>query len=416
MSTSGQVTEERRYRRFIVAIVLSNFLLFIGASAILPLLPSFLRESGSNPGLVGIVMAAYFAASVLTQYPVGRLCDRIGARPVLFSGLVVFAIGSIGFALSSGPWIAIVCRGLQGIGSSAASIAEGAIIGTQVPHERQGRAYGAIYASQMFAFAVGPLLGSIAGLGSIRELFVAAGIAAVLAWLPMSRMVLQLPSVEKVALAPDEIEVESIDDIATKEGFISARIVSLLHRNQDITIFTPGLIGAIAFFTAGGFLGGAYESCWTLLLDARGATTFQIGLSWTLFALPYAALSVPAGRLAERVNRKRLAMISMLISAGFAVVYPFMHVVVLLVGLGTVEAMCAVFGGPSAMMIVSQSVGINDQGAAQGAVGTSRTAATAFAAAISGALFGVDPVVPFAFASGLALVALVVVHFSWRRS
>lgn len=357
-------------------------------------------------------MASFFAASVLTQFPVGRLCDRIGARPVLFVGLVIFAIGSIGFALSAGPGFAIVFRGLQGIGSSAASIAEGAIIGTQIPHERQGRAFGAIYASQMFAFAIGPLLGSIAGLGSIRELFVAAGIAAVLAWMPMSRMVLQMPVIERDS--PVVPEVESIEDIATKEGFISARIVSLLHRNQDISIFTPGLIGAIAFFTAMGFLGGAYEACWTLLLDARGATTFQIGLSWTLFAVPYAALSVPAGRLAERVNRRRLAMVSILISAGFAVVYPFMHIVVLLIGLGSVEAVCAVFGGPSAMMIVTESVRISDQGAAQGAVGTSRTAATAFAAAISGALFGVDPFVPFAFASGLALLALGVVWYNWR--
>ncbi len=408
--------EQGRYRRFIFAIVASNFLLFVGASAMLPLLPSFLRRSGSSPGLVGVVMAAFFAASVLTQYPVGRLCDRFGARPVLFLGLVVFAIGSIGFALTAGPGFAIVFRGLQGIGSSAASIAEGAIIGTQVPHERQGRAFGAIYASQMFAFAIGPLLGSIAGLGSIRELFVAAGAAAVLAWVPMSRMVVKMPRAADMERVPEGAEVESTDDIATREGFISARIVSLLHRNQDITLFTRGLVGAIAFFTAMGFLGGAYEACWTLLLDARGATTFEIGLSWTLFALPYAALSVPAGRLAERVNRKRLAMVSIVISAGFAVVYPFMHAVALLIGLGTVEAMCAVFGGPSAMMIVTQSVGLHDQGAAQGAVGTSRTAATAVAAATSGVLFGVDPVAPFAAASGLALVALGVVWLSWRRS
>jgi len=359
-------------------------------------------------------MAAFFAASVVTQYPVGRLADRIGAPPVLLAGLVVFAIGSIGFALTTGPGFAIVFRGLQGIGSSAASIAEGAIIGSRVPLERQGRAFGAIYASQMGAFAIGPLLGSLAGLGSIRELFVAAGIAALAAWLPMGRMASRMAQPEREE--PVTLELGPIDDIATREGFISARIVSLLHRNQNVSIFTRGLIGAIAFFSALGFLGGAYESCWTLLLDARGATTFQIGLSWTLFALPFAALSVPAGRVAERVNRKRLAMVSILISAGFAVLYPFMHAVVLLIGLGSVEAVCAVFGGPSAMMIVTQSVGVNDQGAAQGVVGTSRTAATAIAAAISGVLFGIDPVVPFAVASGLVLLALLIVQFSWRRS
>ena len=392
-----------------VSLVIANFLLWVGASAMLPLLPSFLRQSGSSPALVGIVMAAYFATSVVTQYPVGRLCDRVGARPILLSGLIIFAIGSIGFALTSGPALAIIFRGLQGIGSSAVSVAEGAVVGVQVPRERQGRAFGAIYASQMFAFATGPLLGSIAGLSSIRQLFVAGGVAALLAWIPIGRAI-----GHRVTVAAVEIETDRIEDIATKEGFISARIVSLLHRNREITLFTPGLIGAIAFFSAVGILTGAYEACWTLLLALRGASPSLIGLSWTLFALPFAALSFPAGRIAERVDPSRTVIFSIVISAVFAVIYPFLHSIGALIGLGSMEAICAVFGGPAAMLVVTRSVGIDEQGAAQGAIGTARTAATAFAAAISGALFGIDPIVPFALASALACVAAVVVAVTWR--
>lgn len=407
-----RITDDQGHRLAILmaSLVSANFLLWVGASAMLPLLPSFLRQSGSSPALVGIVMASYFATSVVTQYPVGRLCDRIGARPILFLGLLVFAIGSIGFALTSGPALAIIFRGLQGIGSSAVSVAEGAVIGVQIPRERQGRAFGAIYASQMFAFAVGPLLGSIAGLASIRELFVAGGIASVLAWLPISRYV-----EARVVPAPEAFETEKIEDIATKEGFISTRIVSLLHRKQDITLFTPGLIGAIAFFSAIGVLTGAYEACWTLLLALRGASTFQIGFSWTLFALPFAVLSFPAGRIAERVNRTRIVIFSIVISAVFAVIYPFIHTVGVLISLGSMEAICAVFGGPAAMLVVTQSVGIDEQGAAQGAIGTARTAATAFAAAVSGVLFGINPVIPFVLAAGLACIAVVVVSITWRN-
>jgi DHA1 family multidrug resistance protein-like MFS transporter len=402
--------QDHRLRMLMVSLVSANFLLWVGASAMLPLLPSFLRRSGSSPALVGIVMAAYFATSIVTQYPVGRLCDRVGPRPVLFFGLVIFAIGSVGFALTSGPALAIIFRGLQGIGSSAVSVAEGAVIGVQIPHERQGRAFGAIYASQMFAFAVGPVLGSLAGLGSIRQLFVAGAIASVLAWIPIGRAV-----DARVMSPPKEFETDMIEDIATKEGFISARIVSLLHRKRGITLFTPGLVGAIAFFSAVGVLTGAYEACWTLLLALRGASTFQIGFSWTLFALPFAVLSFPAGRLAERVDPVRTVIFSIVISAVFAVIYPFIHSIGPLIGLGSVEAICAVFGGPAAMLIVTKSVGIDEQGAAQGAIGTARTAATAFAAAVSGALFGVNPVVPFALASGLACIAAIVVGVTWRN-
>ena len=40
-------------------------------------------------------------------------------------------------------------------------------------------------------------------------------------------------------------------------------------------------------------------------MDSRGAADWQIGLSWTLFALPFAAFSPIAGRLVDRLDRRR---------------------------------------------------------------------------------------------------------------
>jgi MFS family permease len=43
-------------------------------------------------------MGAFFVAGVVTQYPLGKLSDRIGRRPVLVFGLVCYAAASVAFA------------------------------------------------------------------------------------------------------------------------------------------------------------------------------------------------------------------------------------------------------------------------------------------------------------------------------
>jgi uncharacterized membrane protein len=79
------------------------------------------------------------------------------------------------------------------------------------------------------------------------------------------------------------------------------------------------------------------------------------------------------------------------------------------------EALCAVLGGPAVMLIVTRSVEVVDQGAAQGAVGTARTAAMAVAAALSGALFGISPLTPFIVAAVVVILCAMVMFVSWRN-
>ena len=69
----------------------------------MPLLPLYLRKLGSPVALVGVVIAAFFLAAIFVQYPIGRLSDRIGRRPVQLGGLLTFAVASAVFALIGPP-------------------------------------------------------------------------------------------------------------------------------------------------------------------------------------------------------------------------------------------------------------------------------------------------------------------------
>jgi MFS family permease len=411
----------------------ATLLLWVGGSAILPLLPRYLRHEGSSPALVGVVMAAYFAASVATQYPVGRLSDRIGRRPVVLGGLVLFSLGSLGFALVAGAGPAIVSRALQGIGAGSVTVAAAATIGTEVGASERGAAFGALYGSQMLALAVGPLVGSIVGERSMSVLFVAAAIAALLAAAPVVAVIpggratlagrsraggeASEPSA-RGTLPTTEEELEVLAGCAP--GGVGHRPPGERERGDGRRTararlpLSPAFVGVLAVFAATGLLGGVYESCWTLLMTLRHASSFEIGLSWTLFALPFAVLSVPAGRLANRADPRALVLGSLACSGAFCTLYPLLHDVPLMVAFGAFEAVGAVVGSPAALLVLVRSVPPTVQGEAQGSVETARTAATALAAAVSGALFGFDPVAPFALGTALVVVAAGGVAWSWR--
>lgn len=413
-------------RRLVIALGATTALLWVGASAILPLLPSYLRARGATPGLVGVIMAAYYAASVLTQYPAGRLADAVGARAVVTGGLVLFAGASAGFALAGAPAAAIGFRALEGVGAGAVTVAGAAAIGALVAPGERGGAFGALYGSQMLALAVGPLLGSLVGAASMRVLFLGASGCALLAVVPLALVLRDRATGDaprRPVAAPGEAgpgptgpgaAVASPPGPSAGAGRCDPEPATSRSGRAD-PVARNALLGVALVFGATGLTTGVYESCWTLLLRLRHASAFDVGLSWTLFALPFALLSVPAGHLAHRLDRRALTLVALCWSAGFCALYPELHAVGLLVGLGVAEAVGTVIGAPPAVLILSEAASGDRQGAAQGVVETARTAATAVAAAASGALFGIGTRLPFDVAAGLVLVAAVVVAWCWRH-
>ncbi len=373
-------------KRILVALCVSTFVEWAGATAVLPLLPLYLRDRGSSLGLVGVTMAAFFAASLLVQYPIGKLSDRIGRRKIQLAGLSVYAAGSMLFVLFGTPDLALICRSLQGCGAGVVSVVNAATIGEVVPESHRGRAYGVYYGANIVAMAIGPFFGGLAGVNSMRWVFLGAAGAALLAAVPLG-LCMPRGRISRAA---------SVSAIRQK-----------LWRNRSV-------LGVVTAFLAVGIVVGVYETCWSLLLSIRGAKAWQIGVSWTLFALPFAVMSFPAGWLVDRLDRRYLVAIALAGSACFAMTYPFLHSVWLIIGLGSGEAVLVAIGTPAQASQLAQSVPGYELGRAQGAASSAQTAATAVAAALAGGLFGIHPWLPFVGASCLIFMAIGVLGVVWR--
>ncbi|MDQ1748131.1 MAG: hypothetical protein QOD07_2394 [Frankiaceae bacterium] len=368
-------------RRVVAVVTSALFVYGVGASAVLPILPLFLRSRHTGDAMIGAVIAAFFVAGVLTQYGAGWLTDHLGHRLVLVAGLGIYAVASCGFLLSLHAGGYVTLRALQGLGSGAVTVAGLSMVAAAVPADRRGRAFSRVFAAQLAGMAIGPVIGSVVGSAHMSWLFVVTAVAAA------------------VAVGP------------VLWGVPAGRPV---HEAESGPVLSRGLVGVLLVGVGGGIIGGAYESCWSLLMASRGAAVWQVGMSWTLFAIPFAAISPLAGRLVDRLDRRWLAVASMLASAAFAVTYPFLPSPVWLMSLGIFESVAVAIAFPAAQSLLAETAPAAALGRAQGLFTTAETAAIAVAAAVSGYLFSLARWTPFVVTAGIAVGLTAALPVLWR--
>jgi len=95
----------------------------LGLFMILPVFALYAGElEGVTPALTGLAIGAYGITQALLQIPAGLLSDRIGRKPVIIAGLLVFAFGSVVAAQAESIQVVVLGRALQGAGAIAAAV------------------------------------------------------------------------------------------------------------------------------------------------------------------------------------------------------------------------------------------------------------------------------------------------------
>jgi len=153
---------------------------FFGLFLVLPVLSAYaLTLQGATPLLIGVIVGGYALTQAIFQLPFGVMSDKIGRKPTLVIGLIIFIVGSIICAVSNDIYTLMFGRFLQGAGAIGAVIP--AMISDLVNEESRGKAMaimgGSIAISFAFAMALGPIIAAQFGIGS---LFWIAGVLAVI--------------------------------------------------------------------------------------------------------------------------------------------------------------------------------------------------------------------------------------------
>ena len=154
----------------------------LGLFMILPVVAVATRDYHDfSPLLLGLVIGAYGFTQALLQIPLGLLSDRLGRRPVLVGGLLMFVLGSLVAAWSETMWGLFVGRALQGTGAIASTLM--ALAADLTVEDNRSKVMATIGGSIGFSFILammaGPFINQYYGLSGIFWLTAALGVVAI---------------------------------------------------------------------------------------------------------------------------------------------------------------------------------------------------------------------------------------------
>ena len=162
----------------------------LGMFIILPVFAFYAEHlpGGNNYTLVGVALGAYGLTQAILQIPFGWLSDRIGRKPVIYIGLLLFAFGSFIAASADNIYWVILGRIVQGSGAISAAVMALAADLTREEHRTKAMAAIGMTIGTVFALSliVAPGLNRLIGVPGI---FAMTGILALLALIIVNKII-----------------------------------------------------------------------------------------------------------------------------------------------------------------------------------------------------------------------------------
>lgn len=269
----GTVAKETELQIVMVATAIG----VAGTFIVSPIVSDLTGPLSVSEAEAGQLITAFIAPSILLVPAMGILADRVGRKPVLVAGLVVFGLGGGAIGLVTDYVAVLGLRVVQGVGYAAIIPVGVTMIGDLYEASREATAQGLRIVSIQAIGLLSPPLAGLLVLGSWRYpfllYFVALGVA-VWAWIALPTV---QPSSEK-----------SLHQYA-------ATLASSMRRPVIAAVM---LMFAVRFALTTGFI--TFVS--VLLSRAVGASAFTAGIVVSVFSLISLVGSAQAGRITASWN------------------------------------------------------------------------------------------------------------------
>lgn len=132
----------------------------LGLFMVLPVMSLYFDDyQQSSAFLLGLALGIYGLTQAIFQIPLGLLSDKIGRRPVIFGGLLLFSLGSVVAAVADTAMGVILGRALQGMGAIASTLM--ALITDLTAEQNRTKAMASIGGSIGISFGIAMVLGPV---------------------------------------------------------------------------------------------------------------------------------------------------------------------------------------------------------------------------------------------------------------
>jgi multidrug resistance protein len=374
-------------RRVFPILALAIFSSMLGSGIVVPLLPLYAESLGASSLGLGMIFAAFPISRTLLTPAFGRLSDRLGRKPFITIGLLLYALISLGFIWANTVYLLIIVRLVHGVsGSMILPIAQ-AYVGDISPQGEEGKWMGYANAAFFSGFGVGPLLGGVVSehLGMSVAFIIMGGLNLFAFFISL----LFLPEVsrKKSALAPRP-SFREMSRSSMMKGLFSFRLATTLGRSSFFT-FLP-----------------------VLATFGLGLAPTSVGALLAIHILLMSLLGIPSGRLADRYSRKAMMLIGSLATVIYLILIPTapgFWPLLMLVILGSLGSALAV---PAASALAVEEGRKYGMGSAMAAISMAMSIGMAVGPIIAGAIIDLSDI-DAAFYFGAAMAFAGAGLFVW---
>jgi MFS transporter, DHA1 family, multidrug resistance protein len=258
-----------------------------------PATPGLARSLGTDYATIQLTLTLYLVAVAVTQLIVGPISDRIGRRPCVLAGIVLFMAGSAIGAVASSIETLLLARIIQAMGGGTCFALSRAIVRDTASKNEATSLIGYITMAMVVSPMVAPLVGGF--------------LDARFGWRSVFLATLALSA--PVALAAYWFLLESMRrgaDAATLGDI--ARAFPALARSRAFV----GYVLTLGFTTASFFIfiaGAPY-----VVVDVMKQEPDVYGLFFLVNAGAYMAGNFVSGRFGERLGPERLIIVGVALS------------------------------------------------------------------------------------------------------
>lgn len=286
--------KDKNDRRIIGTLSLASFFHDVGSDMVFSVWPLFVTQVlGANMAVLGLIDGMGDAVVSLSGAAGGYISDRIRKRKIfVWTGYLFGGIARIGYAFSpSWQWL-IPFRLLDRSGKIRGAPRD-AILSDISTRENRGSRFGILRAMDNFGAVVGILIAIffLQKLG-FQNLFLLAAIPSMLAALLLVIFIREPSHTQTI-----------FKGIRFKDFNSNLRLLTILS-------------GIFA-------LGSFSYSFLIIFANKYGFTRVEVPFLYLVFTVMAAVISIPAGRLADRIGRKNVLFISYFFWAAVAVSFIF---------------------------------------------------------------------------------------------
>ncbi len=269
------------------ALIVAMFSVNFGVGMIIPLLPVYSEAMGASGFMIGLIFGANPFVRGASMLTFGSLADRRGKKKFLQGGMLGYFVVAAGFVLAIQPYHLLLLRICQGFLSAMIAPVARAYAGQISPAQHEGRVMGMINAGFFGGFAAGPIIGGI-----LADTFNMAAPFVAMSGLSLVGAILVTRFVPEQGPAPVKGTLERTEWDRYAE----------IMRNDTVR-------GILSIRSSVAMGRGIFSALLPLFAQAViGLSAGQVGLVVALRPLLSSVLQPGFGRVADRHNRKWLAI------------------------------------------------------------------------------------------------------------